>query len=390
MKISFIFLEKLETGRKTFEHELERSCFIISYSSAITKKTITKTENLEYHPIAKNMAMSTDYFNYGIGHYPGYAVEGAYLPGDDGIQNSLSLFGSRTNNNGGKSSSGTIDDKEQLQKELLEGNKNNITQNTSLLEGNTSSLKMDSSSDTSYFYKFAHISIVSLIIFTSCFIFGMIPLSTSLSKQKMKFCSLFGAGLLVGVALCVIIPEGVQALYNDNDGPKDNILVIGLSLISGFILMLVLDNLSGENSHGHGGQNSSSLDNQAVSNQMQTDEEDHISTGLPTTPNVEYQTLITEENANIESTKPRNSSSTITLGLIVHAAADGIALGAASAAERTDLQFIWVWVVGCIFIFPLNARKSRHIISTTIHHTRIISASPTTLLINRLIRKPIR
>jgi len=73
--------------------------------------------------------------------------------------------------------------------------------------------------------------------------------------------------------------------------------------------MLLIDNLGGGHSHSHGGD---------------------------TNINIEEKSLL--ENKN--STPTRGNAGTITVGLIVHAAADGIALGAASATERTDLQAI--------------------------------------------------
>jgi len=56
-------------------------------------------------------------------------------------------------------------------------------------------------------HKLWHIILLSLAMFTGCFVAGMIPLATSLSQRKIQMFSLFGAGLLVGVALAVIIPE---------------------------------------------------------------------------------------------------------------------------------------------------------------------------------------
>ena len=56
--------------------------------------------------------------------------------------------------------------------------------------------------------------------------------------------SLYGCGLLVGVALIIIIPEGMVTLYeakkNAPGGIKSEIL-IGMSLVFGFILMMVID-----------------------------------------------------------------------------------------------------------------------------------------------------
>lgn len=194
-----------------------------------------------------------------------------------------------------------------------------------------------------------HITLVSMVMFLGCFVSGMIPLSTSLSQRKIQMCSLFGAGLLVGVALAVIIPEGVQSLFSiareseeestDNEGQT-----IGFSLIAGFVMMLLIDNIGGGHSHSHNPPTGQT--NHALSNM------DRGGSGRQTP--VDYQRLSTGEreeanklllnnsstNIHVNQHQVKSSSSTITLGLIVHAAADGIALGAASATDRSDLQFI--------------------------------------------------
>lgn len=66
---------------------------------------------------------------------------------------------------------------------------------------------------------------------------------------------MFGAGLLVGTALTVIIPEGVRSLipqdiphqaHNESGthDHKDPLSVIGISLVLGFIFMLMVDQVS--------------------------------------------------------------------------------------------------------------------------------------------------
>ncbi|CAB4064358.1 SLC39A9 [Lepeophtheirus salmonis] len=96
---------------------------------------------------------------------------------------------------------------------------------------------------------------------------GSIPLFVPLSGEKLKMVSVLGAGLLLGTALTVIIPEG-------------------------FLFMLLVDQI-----------------------------------------------------ASYASSSPENSSSkrlnwTTTLGLVVHAAADGVALGAAATTNQTDVEVI--------------------------------------------------
>lgn len=179
---------------------------------------------------------------------------------------------------------------------------------------------------------------LSFAMLIGCYVFGSIPLSLTFSEKNMRSMSICGAGLIVGTALSVIIPEGVHTLYegkghahthdhdhehkhehehHDHHDPKSstkNQLIkekflaglheqlapdvelhsmIGISLTLGFVFMLLVDHLCGGH-HSHG----------------QSD--------LP----------------------QRQKSVTATLGLLVHAAADGIALGAAATTTRTDIEMI--------------------------------------------------
>uniref|UniRef100_A0A914RKU8 Uncharacterized protein n=2 Tax=Ascarididae TaxID=6250 RepID=A0A914RKU8_PAREQ len=54
---------------------------------------------------------------------------------------------------------------------------------------------------------------LSAAMFIGSYLAGSIPLAFTLSQSRIRLLSIFGAGLLVGTALCVIIPEGVESLY---------------------------------------------------------------------------------------------------------------------------------------------------------------------------------
>lgn len=123
-------------------------------------------------------------------------------------------------------------------------------------------------------------------------------------QAKLKIVSVLGAGLLVGTALIVIIPEGVRMLYTkDKSHHSDNVTersnhqhdesedfskIIGLSLVLGFIFMLLVDQLSSRRSH----------------------------------------------------SEKDGKNPTATIGLVVHAAADGVALGAAAKSDHQDVEMI--------------------------------------------------
>uniref|UniRef100_V5GNS7 Zinc transporter n=1 Tax=Anoplophora glabripennis TaxID=217634 RepID=V5GNS7_ANOGL len=143
-------------------------------------------------------------------------------------------------------------------------------------------------------------------MFSVCYVSGVgfwsgsIPLFFSFSEDKLKKITVFGAGLLVGTALAVIIPEGVrslipeqvhQAAHNESEihEHKDPLSAIGISLVLGFIFMLMVDQIS---------------------------------------------------QSRNENLSPSERNITATIGLVVHAAADGVALGAAATTSHADVEII--------------------------------------------------
>lgn len=55
-----------------------------------------------------------------------------------------------------------------------------------------------------------------VVMLVGSYLAGSIPLVMRLSEQKLKLVTVLGAGLLVGTALTVIIPEGIRALYSSD------------------------------------------------------------------------------------------------------------------------------------------------------------------------------
>ncbi|XP_042560426.1 zinc transporter ZIP9 [Clupea harengus] len=167
------------------------------------------------------------------------------------------------------------------------------------------------------------IILISVAMFVGCFILGMIPLLIRLSEQKLQFVTVFGAGLLCGTALAVIIPEGVELLDNSwrasvcsNMALSENAsesgstpeltnmkglppnFFIGVSLVMGFTLMFVVDQIGS------------------------------------------YCSIHDPRTGMSNST-----SITATLGLVIHAGADGVALGAAVASSQVSVQVIVFFAV---------------------------------------------
>ncbi|XP_052105210.1 zinc transporter ZIP9-like isoform X1 [Mytilus californianus] len=171
--------------------------------------------------------------------------------------------------------------------------------------------------------------LLCLAMLIGCYMSGLIPLAITFSEEKLKLVTVFGAGLLVGTALAVIIPEGIHAMYSAGEGHhehehsstakeatehkhevgsshdhhshgmEDNHSIIGVTLVIGFIFMLLVDQIGGSHMHG--------------------------------SSDPESQDSIVQQNRN---------KITATLGLVVHAAADGVALGAAVMLNHSSLTLI--------------------------------------------------
>lgn len=190
---------------------------------------------------------------------------------------------------------------------------------------------------------------LSFAMFVGCVLFGWIPMAFNLSQRTVQLLTIFGAGLLVGTSLVVIIPEGVETMYghhehspstvisepsrraaidaaidpevNVQDDPTDlkhpeaahkdehhssegSHQAVGISLLFGFVFMLLVDQIGGSAHHSHA-------------------------------PGVQ-----SVNELKFENTDAKSKTQTATIGLVVHAAADGVALGAAASTDRQDLQLI--------------------------------------------------
>lgn len=189
------------------------------------------------------------------------------------------------------------------------------------------------------------------------YIAGSLPLTTKLSENKIRLFNALGAGLLIGTSLMVVIPEGVETIYNSrstsiattsqsknwssidsqdekevfhrlskrspNDHDHETTLggehtAIGLALIIGFALMFIIDQVS--SLHFETPSSSSEYTELGTVGGGNLDrEEDHI-----------------EEGQHIHRVG-KQPSMTPTVGLIVHAAADGIALGASATHPQLSM-----------------------------------------------------
>ncbi|KAF2015453.1 Zinc/iron permease [Aaosphaeria arxii CBS 175.79] len=125
-------------------------------------------------------------------------------------------------------------------------------------------------------------------------------------------------------------PEDEETVvHHDHDEGPEPHAYIGVALVLGFILMFLVDHLP-----------------EAIAPQQPSYHPLHISlSDLSRGPH--NSSSVSLNNLNVPGTpippperKPAPKSSATTIGLIIHACADGIALGASSTAPSTSLSFI--------------------------------------------------
>lgn len=161
-----------------------------------------------------------------------------------------------------------------------------------------------------------------VVMLVGSYLAGSIPLVMKLSEEKLKVVTVLGAGLLVGTALTVIIPEGIRSLYSSDTLPNQQQLPNVQQLVA-----------------------TSSEDTKhpsvatAFPNNHRHEEVDHSSTiGLSLVLGFVFMMLVDQISQRKSAANDHNITATI--GLVVHAAADGVALGAAATTSHQDVEMI--------------------------------------------------
>lgn len=176
---------------------------------------------------------------------------------------------------------------------------------------------------------FSSISLLSLAMLVGCYVAGTIPLAVNFSEEKLKLVTVLGAGLLCGTALAVIIPEGVHALYEEilegGHHSSGQVGVVEASEVKSEAEAAL--GASGKHEHSH--------------------EQLHACIGVSLVLGFVFMLLVDQigsshvhNTEDPESARVTSSKITTTLGLVVHAAADGVALGAAASTSQTSVQLI--------------------------------------------------
>lgn len=193
----------------------------------------------------------------------------------------------------------------------------------------------------------------SVVMAIASFLAGALPLSVSLTQSQLRFVASLGAGLLVGSCLIVIVPEGIEALAASSKHEKPHqasahtrdepaahtdaelpAFYIGFALVIGFALMFLIDRLprhASEKFQSAPASRHVSLDNLGGPSNSADEESEGFLGSLAPSP------------------KQTRSLATTT-GLVIHAAADGIAMGASAKTSNFN--------VGLIIFFAILVHKA--------------------------------
>lgn len=150
--------------------------------------------------------------------------------------------------------------------------------------------------------------LLSVVMAITSYMAGAFPLKVPHGKNIARIGSILSMGLLVGTSLVIVIPEGIESLYDSTSTIGDNPRYVGFSLLAGFVTMYLIDNFASI-------WRSLGLMVDADSSKLE-----------PNTWSGKALTLV---------------KTSLTLGLLVHSAVDGISLGSAYAKGDATLGVVF-------------------------------------------------
>jgi len=213
--------------------------------------------------------------------------------------------------------------------------------------------------------------LMSLALGAASFGIGVLPLSLNFTGAGLAGLSAVGTGLLLGAALGIIIPEGVEttaAAYAGNEFPTSK---IALSLLVGFILMLVVEQSVA--SHAQGPSNALGAKIIQSRSDVQFDADvDDIELGASPRA-AEFSPA--ERSRSMTSREGRKEAVPLTVGLFIHGLADGLALGVSalsdSQAEHTSELSLVVFMAILIHKAPTTIAFTTSLLSTPLPRSEI-------------------
>jgi len=205
------------------------------------------------------------------------------------------------------------------------------------------------------------LSLLTLVLFILTFLVGLIPIKCNVRPFYMNIIAVLAAGLILGTAILIVLPGGIEILlhglhddhdeeddhdhededhsdeedhedegHDDHDEPEEELdnRFMGIAIIGGIILMMIVNRLSPGHQHGHGLPDFSTtkkIDNNVELVRVGKSEPEVVEEDLSETSEAQPKTILQKISA-------------ITIGLLVHAIFDGVALGVVTFGEDEELS----------------------------------------------------
>ncbi|KAL4254513.1 Zinc/iron permease [Abortiporus biennis] len=220
---------------------------------------------------------------------------------------------------------------------------------------------------------------MSALLGGASFGIGMLPLFFKFSKHSLSRVSIFGSGLLLGAALGVVVPEGIETIVESSEDHEVPTNTIALSLILGFAFMLFVERAMHSKSHHH--QSSLSVASEDPPKSSQLDRNGNEVVFDVELGDLERTEGFVTENIPSSSTtqsgfevneNTKKKAYPLTLGLVIHALADGLALGSSALSSGSAVPSSLSTVVFLALIIhkaPASLALSTSLLSTSLPRT---------------------
>ncbi|EPQ51041.1 hypothetical protein GLOTRDRAFT_66232 [Gloeophyllum trabeum ATCC 11539] len=189
----------------------------------------------------------------------------------------------------------------------------------------------------------AGVLLMSLALGAASFGIGTLPLSLSFTGSGLAGVSAVGTGLLLGAALGIIIPEGVEATAGAYAASEFPTTKIAASLLVGFVLMLVVEQSISSHAHHTSSHSPVSLGDTRPTNKVlpSSSSEVEFDAGLDDLelqPGSSPRTSAFPSVDLVRRIDGRKEAFPLTVGLFIHGLADGLALGVSSLSDSQSVH----------------------------------------------------
>ncbi|KAI5981135.1 Zinc/iron permease [Pisolithus albus] len=177
------------------------------------------------------------------------------------------------------------------------------------------------------------LTLMSIVMGTVSYGVGLVPLSIALSRKHLSILSTLGTGLLIGTALGVVIPEGIEEIAARNSDRSSFSVRVGASVLTGFAFMLLVEEYFSSHAavplllphhqvHGNTQGDTFQIDLEELEREQGMGEPAIAGSRRPSTAH------------HFGNDDASNRVFPLSLGLVVHALVDGYALGVSATADE--------------------------------------------------------